>query len=263
MSFTFFDLESGPDAARCQQWLEIKSPAPEFKPMPAFDPKSVKIGNLKDKEKIAAKVDAAKIEHAKAKKGEHAAYEDMLVQRQLDAFAKGALEPRTAILKTFQFAQDDDKPEIWDGDGDEKALLKEIWKMFRAGSTWVNWTGMSDRANWDMNMLFRRSLAHNLYVPEDVYPTPQGYASSRILDLTPRFLAFEKWPAKAKLEHACIEFGIPLRYDGPVNGATFHEYWDGCRDCGFDKEQQRFEAEQYAVGDVYMLRDLFRILYWA
>lgn len=88
MKFIAFDIETQGirDAA-----LALAEPFKPFEPLPPFDPKAVKVGNLKDPDKIAAKIRAEEEAYPQRVKEHEAAYEKARVEYAAKIVSKAAL----------------------------------------------------------------------------------------------------------------------------------------------------------------------------
>lgn len=265
----YYDVETMPIRERSDFWIDRKKPKAPLVLMGEFDPSTVKHGQTKDPDKRKAKEDAAREAWEEKRANQKETFAKECIERYEEAFSKAALHPRTARILTIQYSVGDAPVSVLAGQ--EEDVIREFWKLVGNPEVkrCVNWTGRSDRSNFDLNMLYRRSLALDLFVPRIVHPLDNGYANSIWCNLTQRFIAYENWPASASLEDACVEFGIEPTYNGPVTGATFWKFWTGVAERLVDyndeedwsKARQRNEAEKYAHADIYDLRHLDYKLY--
>ena len=140
MKTIFFDIETGPLAE-----AELAAM------VPPFDPAEVKMGNLKDPDKIAAKLAEAEAGHRR-EFVERAAL-DPLTGRVV---AIGLLfEDRSLQTATFAVI----------GHDDEAAILREFWNTCRGEMGRVNrMIGFNTRL-FDLPFLIRRSFKHRIEVP--------------------------------------------------------------------------------------------------
>lgn len=179
MSILFVDVETAP----------LKDQA-----LAQFDPKSVKLGNIKDEEKRAAKIEEAKAA----------------------AVAKAALNPFTAQLITIQYAGAKGEVEILSGK--EAEMLAEFWQIVqdREAAKIVTWDAAGHwKRNFDAQMVRVRSWINgvrpNVAKPWESAATPLAeYADPGT------FYALEK---------TARQFGIEVKDTAPVTGKNFHEFW--------------------------------------
>lgn len=222
MTLIFFDIETAPDIERAAG---------------RFDPAKVKVGNLKDPEKIRAKIDEAR----------EAALE------------KAALSPATGTIVAIGYGRRDIKP---GGLGEmifrtsfegrltsERFLIEQFWERYTMeNATMVNWAGCQ-RSNFDRKWLIRRSWALGVPVPESAYD------NSRWINLTTRFLIGEEFTERCSLENAARELGLSVESTDPVCGANFHEFWSS-------KDPEKVAAaEKYLAQDVTLLEGMHSAIY--
>lgn len=203
MAFIHFDIETAPDEQRA---------------LARFDSAKVKLGNLKDADKIEAKV-------ARARE---------------DAVEKAALSPATGSIVAVGYSRGVGVDFI---DGSEREILVSWWELFLEGATFVNWSG-TQKSNFDRKWLIRRSWALGVPVPE------AALEHSRWFSLSSRFLIGEEFSDRCSLENAARELGIPVEDTAPVSGKNFHRYFKG-------SEEERKAAEKYLAQDVLLVAALF------
>lgn len=135
MKTIFFDIETGP------------LPEPELLQMvPSFNPAEVKVGNLKDPEKIAAKLAEAEADH----------------RRQF--IERAALDPLTGRVLAVGLMSDRGDFRVI-GQDDEATLLREFWTACLDGNARLNrMVGFNTHA-FDLPFLIRRSFKHRVQVP--------------------------------------------------------------------------------------------------
>lgn len=145
MNNLYFDIETGPLPQDVLREL-----------LPPFDKASVKCGNLKDADKIAAKLAEAESDYYKCE----------------DA----ALDATTGKVVAIGYALNDGEVEILRGD--EKDILESFWKIAVPGGLRV--IGFNCLA-FDFPFLMRRSWALGIKVP--AWPRDGRYWSRYIIDL--------------------------------------------------------------------------------
>jgi uncharacterized protein YprB with RNaseH-like and TPR domain len=115
--------------------------------MPPFDPAEVKVGNLKDPEKIAAKIAEAEANHKR------------------DFIENAALDPLTGRVVAIGMLRHDTRDFVAVGHDDEARTLAEFWSVLRAeivrGSNLVGFNTFQ----FDLPFLLRRSWKHRVPVP--------------------------------------------------------------------------------------------------
>ena len=289
----YFDLETRPHQERTRDWIP---PYPPFTQPPPFDPENliekhpwsqpgavcdpkklpmippsavakllgVKVGNLKDELKIWAKVlDQAK-EDIEVQANALDKWEQGGEAHEAAFFNKAALSPRTAEVFMLQYAKADEEIVILEGE--ETDILREFFNLVhdQANQFFVNWTGGSNKSNWDLNMLYRRGIDLDLLLPNDIRPMSWGGTTSRFMDLTPRLLGHGDWNSFCSLEDAAKELHIPVT-PGPVTGENCWRYYggvataaDGCLE--LEPARQRELSIEYGKQDVRLLRRIYQRL---
>ena len=131
-----FDIETGP------------LPEAELASMvPAFDPAEVKTGNLKDPDKVAAKIAEAEANHRR------------------EFIERAALDPLTGRVLAIGLLNWDTGEFRVIAHEDEAAMLREFWETCRGEMGRLNeMIGFNSRA-FDLPFLIRRSFKHRVPVP--------------------------------------------------------------------------------------------------
>jgi hypothetical protein len=183
-----------------------------------FDPSTVKLGNLKDEEKIAAKLAEA----------ENRYYEN--------AYKKAALDPITGYICAIGIGYHDDKPEILTGD--ESNILKNFWMAFEgnANDNWAYYTGSNNKTTFDIRFILMRSWMNKVKVPWGIV-TKTGYFNGAFVDLAQIYLAGADYVTYCGLSRAAEQMNLigedvgfatvrskdELKLSTGVTGANFHE----------------------------------------
>lgn len=138
MKTMFFDIETGP------------LPEAELLQMvPSFNPADVKVGNLKDPEKIAAKRSEAEADHR-----------HQFIER-------AALDPLTGRVLAVGLMSDQGEFRVV-GHDDEATLLREFWAACRDEKSQSNrMIGFNTHA-FDLPFLIRRSFKHRVAIPPGI-----------------------------------------------------------------------------------------------
>lgn len=202
-----FDLETGP------------LPLEQLKAtMPAFDEAEVKCGNLKDPEKIAAKIAEAK-----------ASYED-------DYVSKAALSPLTGRILACGYCSTDTGKTVIDG-GEEPTIVTAFWQRYercrQQGRVMVG----HNIEQFDVRFLMRRSWLLGLDVPGTVLDRGKWLDAKTFVD------TMVLWGGPVKLDVLARAFGVGAKTDG-VDGSMFAELW----------AKDRAKAEEYLKNDLEITR---------
>ena len=135
MKTVFFDIETGP---LTEAELAVM--------VPAFDPAEVKMGNLKDPDKIAAKLAEAEAGHRR------------------EFVERAALDPLTGRVVAVGLLFENSEFVVI-GHDDEAATLREFWGVCRGEMGRINrMIGFNTRL-FDLPFLIRRSFKHRVEVP--------------------------------------------------------------------------------------------------
>jgi hypothetical protein len=135
MKTIHFDIETG---ALAEAELAVM--------VPPFDPAEVKVGNLKDPDKIAAKLAEAEAAHRR------------------EFVERAALDPLTGRVVAIGLLFEDSEFAVI-GHDDEAATLREFWGVCRGEMGRINrMVGFNTRL-FDLPFLIRRSFKHRVEVP--------------------------------------------------------------------------------------------------
>lgn len=210
MRVTIFDIETGglPEA-------QIRS---IIKP---FDPKDVKHGNIKDLDKIQAKIDECRANY----------YTDILDKAALSALtgrvlAIGLLE----VGGKFHLIANDD----------EKLMIAEFWTHF--ANTPGKWVGFNSN-RFDLPFLMRRSWALNMKLPR---VRSGRYWVDEFVDLRDLWQCGD-YQAEGSLDNICRSFGLGGKAG---DGADFAKLW----------VTDRTKAIDYLKRDVELTEAVYRRL---
>lgn len=217
-----YDIETGPLPADQLELLK-----------PEFDPASVKTGNLKDPEKIAAKIRASHDEHD---------------QRFIDGAALSAATGQVLCIGWMTLG--DDKVDIagpQEG-ASEVDVLKTWWEIVRMMHGCEMVVGFNSNA-FDLPFLVRRSWLLEVDVPDWVM---QGrYFHPSFVDL------LDVWRLGNRQEYIKLNvlaksMGLPGKLEG-VDGKDFYKVWESDRELAIEYVTQdvRVTAEVAARLQVY------------
>lgn len=183
--------------------------------IPEFDPESVKTGNLKDPEKIEAKIQQARQEH---------------INSYLDA---AALHAHTGYVLAIGYATDDDKFAIDYSDGGqvgEAAVLQAFWQRIGRWRSERRYPFLGlNIFDFDLPFLIRRCWVNGLAVPEWVLQSDR-YFDRSFVDLRRVWLCGQ-YGAGTKSSFATLAaaFGTSGKVEG-VSGKDFASLWNGTQE---------------------------------
>lgn len=208
-----FDIETGP------------LPSHELV-IPPFDPKEVKLGNIKNPDLIAEKIQKAEENHV------------------ADYIRNAALDAISGQVLCIGYRIEHDQPAVLCSDADgEIAMLRQWWAALNDFERQPKLIGFNIKA-FDLPFLIRRSWRHRLTVP---YWLRQGrYWNDLIVDLR------EVWQLGDSRAHgslAAISRHLGLG-DKAGNGAMFSELWN----------TDRQAAVNYCLRDVQLTQQVADIL---
>lgn len=208
-----FDIETGP------------LPASELV-IPPFDPSAVKLGNIKNPDLIAEKIQKAEESHA------------------ADYIKNAALDAISGQVLCIGYRIEHDQPAVLCADADgEAAMLRQWWAALNDFQRQPRIIGFNIKA-FDLPFLIRRSWRHRLTPP---YWLRQGrYWNDLIVDLR------EVWQLGDSRAHGSL--GAISRHLGlgekAGNGADFSALW----------QTDRQAAINYCLRDVQLTQQVADIL---
>lgn len=209
-----------------------------YPPYPKFDSSAVKCGNLKTDEEKAAKIEAARLDHAAQEEAHWA-----------EKISKTALSAETGRVVTIGYLRADAPDEaavLDDADFDEVRLLKRFWAAYRRTRSergaFVGWNSNG----FDLPYLVKRSWMLGVPVPCDVY---RGrWIADCWVDLMQVWTChgFKQW---VKLDVCARVLGLGNKTDQECCGAEFAAWY---RD-----PVRRAEAEHYGKLDLTLTRAIY------
>lgn len=209
MDTLYFDIETGALPVEQRAWSEPKQ-------------ENMKLGNLKDPEKIAAKVAEAKKEWANG-----------------DGCALDATTGRVLLIG---YAENDGPIQFLEGT--ETAILGDFWRLADPGIAKTVTLVGHNVLSFDLPFLLRRSWLNGIKVSGRIWSDIQSYRPAGVVD-TMREWGCGDRHHMVSLANLCGAFGLPVK-TGPVTGATF-SYW-------FEKDKE--VAKEYCREDVEATRRL-------
>lgn len=195
--------------------------------LPPFDPEDVKLGNLKDPVKVAAKIDEARENHA------------------AKFIEKAALSSLTGEVLVIGYLSTDTDACCLSHYDDERETLTSFWsqltKIRKSKRTVVghNFKG------FDLPFLIGRSWILGVDVPPWTIDRGRFVNGDFIVDTMERWQVVTGQPF-IKLGRLAEIFGVGEKTgDEEVNGAVFHKFWKG-------GSEKRDLAKAYLVKDLQL-----------
>ncbi len=193
--------------------------------LPPFDPAEVKVGNLKDPEKIAAKRAEAEADHRR-----------LFIER-------AALDPLTGRVLAVGLLSDQGDFRII-GHDDEATLLREFWTACRDGKARLNrLIGFNTHA-FDLPFLIRRSFKHRVQIP---FGIRRGrYWGEELIDLREEWQLGDR-QARGSLDAIARYLGVGQKNG---HGHEFARLWT----------EDRAKAVEYLRRDVELTAEIAEVL---
>lgn len=215
MSKIFFDIETAP------------VPETELAALlPPFDPTEVKTGNLKDPDKIAAKIAEAEANHRR------------------EFFDKAALDPLTGRVVAIGVLYPDSREFVILGDEDEVRLLSKFWELTRGEMGRVHQMVGFNCHLFDLPFLIRRSWKHRVPVPLGI--RRGRYWSDQLVDLREAWQLGDR-QARGSLDSIAKHLNVGAKNG---DGKLFAELW----------RSDRAQAEAYLRNDVELTAKVAEVL---
>lgn len=244
-----FDIETSPLDV---ETIKERSPTWEHPPHPGeFDAAAVKVGNLKDQAKIAAKVEEARAVHARAVER----FADECAAAEADYYTslveKSTLSPLTSRVVAIGLGDVNDEIVLLlldeDTDECEVDLLNDFWAVFnRVNSHGENLIG-HNIIDFDLPFLLRRSWLLGVDTPRGLLRGrywSDTFVDTRLIWQCGQF----NCQLPASLDKLGSIFEIGNKPEG-MDGSMFHGmYWAG----GDSKDK----ALAYLETDVMICREL-------
>lgn len=217
MRTIFFDVETGP------------LPEAELAAlMPPFDPAEVKTGNLKDPDKIAAKLSEAEANHRR------------------DFIEKAALDPLSGRVLAVGLLYQDSGEFTVIGHDDEAQTLREFWAVGRGEMGRLNQLVGFNVAGFDLPFLFRRSWKHRVAVPLGL--RRGRHWSDQVVDLRESWQLGDR-QARGSLDSIAKHLGLGAKNG---DGKAFAQLW----------QSDRTQAVAYLRNDVELTAKIADALGW-
>jgi hypothetical protein len=184
----------------------------------------IKLGNLKDPEKIAAKVLEAEKDFAEGK--------------------KAALDSLQAQIVLIGYAVDDGP--VKHLEGEESDILKAFWQAVAPRGWDVEANIIAHNMRFDGNMLVHRSWLNGVIPPANLIADLTRYDPRHWKDTMVHWNLGDRHAKNRKLKHLCAAFKIACK-ESPVSGEDFYKWWS----------ENKEEAKQYNRQDVEAVRHLW------
>ena len=192
--------------------------------LPPFDPAEVRTGNLKDPEKIAAKIAEAETNHRR------------------DFIERAALDPLTGRVLVIGLL-DQGGVRILDNEN-ETAVLREFWTACRGEQGRINQMVGFNTHQFDLPFLIRRSWKHRVPVP---FGVRRGrYWGDEMVDLRDAWQMGDR-QARGSLDVIAKHLGLGAKNG---NGADFAKLW----------QTDRTKAVEYLRNDLELTAKLADVL---
>ena len=210
-----FDVETGP-----------LSEAELAAALPPFDPNEVKVGNLKDPEKIAAKLAEAEASHRR----------DYIERAALDAMTGRVLAIGMLYLFNGEFVVIEH--------ADEAQLLREFWVRCEHEMGRLNVMVGFNTHLFDLPFLVRRSWRHRVPLPRNL--RRGRYWSDQMIDLREAWQLGDR-QAKGSLDAIAKHLDVGAKNG---SGADFARLW----------QSDRAKAVEYLRNDLTMTAGIAQVL---
>lgn len=228
METNIFDIETAPYSD--EEILRNAKP---------FNPHDVKLGNLKDPEKIAAKLESAE-------KG----YKQSLLD-------KAALDPHTSTICAIGLNKEGSRQVHVICEIPEKEILEMFWNYYRTShNPWCYWSGSNNKECFDPRHIIVRSWKLGVLIPHGVVST-RGYLTDRFVDLSQVYMFGDSYPSFCSSENACKQLGLTGSESGcGIVLSKDYLKGEGVEGKNFYKvlEDDRKLALKYLTNDVAMER---------
>lgn len=195
MQTIYFDIETG------------SLPESELAALlPPFDPAEVKTGNIKDPDKIAARLAEAEANHRR------------------EFIDRAALDPLTGRVVAIGLLYPDSGEFVVIGHDDEAATLKEFWQVCQGDMGRINEMIGFNSNQFDLPFLIRRSWKHRVPVPHGI--RRGRYWSEQMIDLRDLWQLGDR-QARGSLDAVAKHLGVGTKNG---DGKDFAKLWHSDRE---------------------------------
>lgn len=227
-----------------------------------FHESQVKIGNLKDAAKIAAKVEEARAQHAARLKDFELSLPMAAKEHEQNAMETAALSAITGRVIAIGFADDsaerinliddyDDRPD----DYAEVELLKGFWQSYQCDyDNGARLIGVNIH-RFDLPFLYQRSLLLGVEIPPSVLERGR-YWSPTFIDLCALWTCGQNG-GYVSFDTLCRAFDLPGKQEIEVDGEIVEgkNYWKFARS---ENPEHREAAKKYLLNDIKQPREVAR-----
>lgn len=248
MSDIIFDIETSPLSD--DQLRRLLPPMDENEFAPAkFNESSVKIGNLKDPEKIKEKIDGARKKHETIEADKSNALVAARKKHWLEFVDRAPLSPVTgSVLVVAYHSPGKNATVIDDGGGDEISLLKTFWhKAGKVRKQQNRLVGLNIH-DFDLPFLVNRSWMLGVTVPSFVFTVWKHRINwdESFVDLR-KYWLLGRWGSgtKSSFDHLAAAFGTVGKPQEECEGANFYRMWRENRDLAI--KYVKNDVEQPAI----------------
>ncbi len=213
MKFIVFDVET---VGIRDEAIALAEPYKNYDPLPPFDPKAVPVGNLKDPDKIAAKIRKVEEAYPETVKKHEEAYEKAKSEYEakiVSSAAQNALCGRVVAIGI----NDGENENILSGN--EAEILKQFWGSFTA--TNLPFVGFNCNG-LDIPFIVRRSWKLGVVVP-NVFNG--RFLDKRFIDLVEVF-GCGVWGYKVTLANLAKFFETQGKFEGDCTKETFAQNFE-------------------------------------
>jgi len=261
-----FDIETAPldestVLARVGQFDEMSYIA--AKHPGEFNPDTVKVGNLKDADKIAAKVEEAKAAHAASVKEFNANIPWAASEYAAAAMDKAALSAITGRViaigladgkgEYLHFLEDFAGKAYITDDAREMGLIANFWDIYESTHTEGGHLVGVNITKFDLPFLCQRSMLLGVKIPDSVLERGR-YWSATFVDLCQLWMCGNP-NGYVSFDVLCKAFDLPGKEvievgDEIIEGKNFHKFSRS------DDPAKREAARRYLLGDITQPREL-------
>ena len=222
MSFVVFDIETGPLPR--EDILAISPSHPPLVELGEFNPSTVKLGNLKDKLKIAEKVSAAREKHESAAASQHADHEKSVADYEAKLLDRAALDAHTCEILAIGVMSERGQKIC---EGTEEFMLRQFWGMVRNLLNEKRKIVGHHCKGFDLPIMIRRSMLYGLAPPTGLLDW-RGYWSQQVVDLNDIWACGSR-SMRVSLDTLAKFFGVGGKPEG-VSGKDFARLFREDRD---------------------------------
>jgi len=236
-----FDIETGPLDEEIV--LARSNPFEHPDPPGEFDESSVKLGRMKDPEKIAAKIADERERHKQAVANYEADRAKAEAAWKVEAISKAALSPLTGQVLAIGYKSEKGyASQVVGSNRTEADLLAHFWKRYKACRSSGRYMSGHNIHGFDLPFLVRRSWMLDVSVPDTVI-SKDRFWDDRVFKDTKKVWGCGKndW---AGLDNLSVCFGGPSKPEG-VHGGMFSDLFKGTK-------EERRQALEYLENDLEM-----------